>query len=157
MPPNAPLLVSVPILLLAAGVSAWALYERNPMSDDRPNPLSEAASKVGVAWSAAGGIVSALVSFGLLTSVQGDAVTAAGAAAEGTVTAVGTVLAGVLPLIAGVVASFRTASAGREHVTPVASPRDHEGRPLVAAPLIREGGQTRVVGDGDGIGEHRAE
>lgn len=157
MPPNTPLLAAVPILLLAAGVSAWALYERNPMSDDRPNPLSEAASKVGVAWSAAGGIVSALVAFGALTAAQGDAVTAAGQAAEGTVTALGTVLAGVLPLIAGVVASFRTASAGKDKVTPVDDPRSVDGRPLVPGALVRDGGQTRVIGDGDGIGDHRAD
>lgn len=128
--------MAVPILLLAAGVSAWALHEGNRMTDTRPNPLGEAASKVGVAWSAASGIVSALVTFGALTAAQGDAVTAAGAAAEGTVTALGTVLAGILPLIAGVVSAFRTASAGKEHVTPVASPRDNEGRVLVpAAPV----------------------
>ena len=103
------------------------------MVENRPNPLGEVASKVGVAWSAAGGLVSALVTFGALTAAQGDAVTAAGNAAEGTVTAFGTVIAGVLPLIAGVVSSFRTASAAREHVTPVVDPRDAAGRPLAPA------------------------
>ncbi len=100
-------------------------------SVSRPNPLGEAASKVGVAWSAAAGVVSALVTFGALTAAQGDAVAAVGAAAPETITAIGTVIAGVLPLISGVVASFRTASAGRESVTPVADPRAADGTPLV--------------------------
>ena len=117
------------------------------MSDPRPNPLSEAASKVGVAWSAAAGVVSALVSFGALTAAQGDAVTAAGQAAEGTVTAVGTVLAGVLPLIAGIVSAFRTTSAAREHVTPVVDPRDNAGRALTPdVPLAPTAADKRVAG-----------
>lgn len=122
------------------------------MTDNRPNPLGEIASKVGVAWSAAGGLVSALVAFGALTAAQGDAVTAAGAQAENTVTALGTVIAGVLPLVAGVVAAFRTASAGKEKVTPVVDPRAADGTPLVPAPV---GATPRVPGDG--IGDHRAE
>lgn len=97
---------------------------------NRPNPLAEVASKVGVAWSAAGGVLSALVAFGALSAAQGDAITAAGAAAEGTVTALGTVIAGVLPLVTGIVSAFRTTSAGKEHVTPVADPRDDQGRSL---------------------------
>lgn len=101
--------------------------------NDRPNPLAEVASKVGVAWSAAGGLISALVTFGVLTAAQGDAVTAAGAAAEGTVTALGTVIAGVLPLIAGIVSAFRTAAAGKDKVTPVDDPRDNAGNPLTPA------------------------
>lgn len=101
------------------------------MNDTRPNPLAEAASKVGTAWSAAAGVVSALVAFGALTVAQGSAITAAGDAAPGVVVALGTVLAAVTPLISGVIASFRTASAAREHVTPVADPRDDHGHALV--------------------------
>ena len=101
--------------------------------NDRPNPLGEAASKVGVAWSALSGVVGALVTFGALSTVQGDAITAAGQAAEGAVTATGTVLAGVLPLIAGVIAAFRTTAAAKPHVTPMEDPRDHDGNPLTRA------------------------
>lgn len=90
---------------------------------DRPNPLGAAASKVGTAWSAAAAVVSALVSFAVLTAAQGDAIQAAGAAAPDTITALGTLIAGVLPLISGVVASFRTAAAAKDHVTPIADPR----------------------------------
>ena len=115
---------------------------------DRPNPLKEAASKVGTAWSAAAGVVSALVAFGALNVAQGDAITAAGQAAEGTVTAVGTVLAGVLPLIAGIVSSFRTASAARDHVTPVSDPRNDAGQPLTpdtAPPRVPTAADKRVA------------
>lgn len=96
----------------------------------RPNPLREAASKVGTAWSAAAGVVSALVAFGALTAAQGTAITAVGEAAPTTIVALGTVIAGITPLISGVIASFRTASAGREQVTPVVDPRDDAGRAL---------------------------
>lgn len=106
--------------------------------DARPNPLASVASRVGVAWSAAGGLVSAAVTFGLLTAAQGDAITAAGAQAENSVTALGTVVAAVLPLISGIVAAFRTASAGKEVVTPVASPRDMDGNVLVPVATVGE-------------------
>lgn len=103
------------------------------MSDSRPNPLGEVASKVGVAWAAAGGVVSALAAFGVLSSVQASAIQAAGEAAPGTITALGTVIAGILPLITGIVSAFRTASAGKEKVTPVSDPRANDGTPLVPA------------------------
>lgn len=102
-------------------------------NNERPNPLGVAASKVGVAWSAASAVIGALVTFGVLSTAQGEAITLAGAEAQNTVTAVGAVVGGILPLIAGVVASFRTASAGREAVTPVADPRTVDGIPLVPA------------------------
>lgn len=98
--------------------------------DNRPNPLGAVASKVGGAWAAISGVVSALVAFGVLSGVQADAVTAAGEAAPGTITALGTVIAGVLPIISGVVAAFRTASAGKEVVTPMSDPRADDGTPL---------------------------
>lgn len=97
----------------------------------RPNPLAEAASKVGTAWSAAAGVVGALVAFGVLTAAQGSAISAAGDAAPATVVALGTIIAGVTPLISGIIASFRTASAAREKVTPVADPRDDHGNALI--------------------------
>lgn len=101
------------------------------MSDiSRPNPLAEAASRVGTAWSAASGVVGALVAFGALTVAQGSAITEAGEALSPTVTAVGVIVAGLAPLVSGVVASFRTASAAREHVTPVVDPRDDHGNAL---------------------------
>lgn len=112
----------------------------------RPNPLSEVASKVGVAWAAASGVVGALVTFGALTVAQGDAVTAAGAALEDSTTALGTVVGGLMPLIGAVVAAFRTTAAARDHVTPVTDPRDNAGHALTPGPA----GTTVLPG------EHRA-
>lgn len=103
------------------------------LPSNRPNPLGEAASKVGTAWSAGAGVVSALVAFGVLSVAQGDAIAVAGEAAPGTITALGTVIAGVLPIVSGIVSSFRTASAARDHVTPSRDPRDHDGTQLVRA------------------------
>lgn len=103
------------------------------MTDSRPNPLSTAASKVGTAWAAASGVVSALVTFGVLTAAQGDAITVAGEAAPSTITGLGTIIAGVLPIVSGVVSSFRTASAAKDDVTPVADPRDNAGNALTPA------------------------
>jgi hypothetical protein len=123
---------------------------------DRPNPLKNAASKVGTAWAAASGVVSALVTFGVLSAAQGEAITLAGAEAQNTVTADGTVVAGVLPLITGVVASFRTVAAAKDDVTPVASPRDNLGNVLtpdvpVAGPVTAAEtcGDSGVVAHGD--------
>lgn len=107
------------------------------MSDSRPNPLGAAASKVGTAWAGIAGLVSALVAFGVLTAAQGSSITMAGETAPGTVTALGTLIAGIMPVVGGVVAAFRTTDAARDHVTPVTSPMattvDGELVPLVPA------------------------
>lgn len=120
---------------------------------DRPNPLKDAASKVGTAWSAASGVVSALVAYGVLNVAQGDAVTAAGESAQSTVTALGTVLAGVLPLITGLITAFRTSAAAKDHVTPVSDPRDNAGQPLTpgpaAAPAVGPTSSGPTTTDGD--------
>ena len=124
----------------------------------RPNPLKEAASKVGTAWSAASGVIGALVTYGVLSGAQGEALTAVGAEAQNTVTAFGTVLGGILPLIAGVVTAFSATSAAKDHVTPVADPRNNAGQPLTpdtAPPRVpdkRVAGPTSsgsTVTDGD--------
>lgn len=103
------------------------------MSGTRPNPLGEAASRVGVAWSAVSGVVSALVAYGVLTITQATAIREAGEAIEPTVTAVGAVVAAITPVISGIVAAYRTAAAGREHVTPMSDPRAHDGTKLIPA------------------------
>lgn len=105
----------------------------SPVPVDRPNPLREAAAKTGTAWSAVSGVIGALVTFGALTAAQGHALDAVGGAAPDVITALGTVLAGVLPLLAGLVGAFRTASAARPHVTPTADPRTDQGVALVPA------------------------
>lgn len=97
------------------------------------NPLADIAKKVGTGWSAIAGVIGALVTYGVLSGAQGDAITAAGAQAQDTVTAFGTVLGGMLPLISGVIAAFSTAKTGEGHVTPLADPRDNAGNRLVPA------------------------
>lgn len=113
------------------------------MADERPNPLGDAASKAGTAWSGVAGLLGALVTFGTLTSAQGDAIGAAGNALSPTIIALGTVLAGVIPLIGGIVASFRTAAAARDHVTPVSDPMVAVGGTLV--PLTPDVGPATVA------------
>ena len=96
---------------------------------------------------AAQGVVGALVSFGVLSGAQGEALTAAGAEAQNTITAFGTVLGGILPLIAGVITAFTATGAARDHVTPSADPRDNAGRPLTPdAPLAPRAADKRVAG-----------
>lgn len=99
-------------------------------SNDRPNPLGEAASRTGAAWAAASGLVGALVTFGVLSAAQANAVTAAGDALPTTITAIGTLIAGVMPIVAGLISAFRTAAVARNHVTPIRDPRDDQGNPL---------------------------
>lgn len=116
------------------------------MADERPNPLKEVANKVGVAWATAASVVGMLVTFGVFTAAQGNAVSAVGDAIPGTIEALGIIAGGLVPLVGGVVAAFRTVAAGRDHVTPVSSPRDNDGNVLV--PLASVSGlQTPKVGD----------
>jgi hypothetical protein len=79
------------------------------MTTSRPRPLRVAASIVGGLTA----LVSGLVGSGLLTGGQGDAIT-------GIVTAVVTLLA-----------AFGITVATEPKVTPLADPRDREGRALV--------------------------
>ena len=104
------------------------------MADERPNPLKEVASKVGLAWAAVSGIVGALITYGVFTAAQGEAIANTGAALPGAIEAIGVVVGGLIPLIGAITAAFRTAAAGADHVTPVSSPRDNDGNVLVPAP-----------------------
>lgn len=134
--------------------------EEPPMSDispvPRPNPLGQAASKIGVAWAAASGVVGALVTFGVLTAAQGDAVTAAGQAAESTTTALGTVIGGVIPLIGAIVTAFRTTAGAKDQVTPIADPRNNAGVALTpdvgVAAVTQSPNAGATVADRDPVG-----
>lgn len=94
---------------------------------DRPRPVRDAASGVAKVVASVGGLITAGVSFGLLTAVQGDAIT------------------GLLGLIPGVVAAalpvwsaFRTATEAEPMVTPVSAPatRTYDGRLVPLVPDI---------------------
>lgn len=114
------------------------------MADATRNPLTDVAAKVGTGWSALSGVIGALVTYGVLSGAQGEALTAAGAEAQNTVTAFGTLLGGVLPLIAGVVSAFGTAKIGEGHVTPVVDPRAVDGTPLVPRGAAEASGEHRL-------------
>lgn len=106
---------------------------------ERPNPLREVASKVGTAWSAVSAVIGAAVSFGLLTAAQAEALADTGEALPGVIMALGTIAGAVIPLLGGIVASFQTVKVGKDHVTPVSSPRDNDGNvltPDVVAPVV---------------------
>ena len=109
------------------------------MSADRPNPLRQVAASVGTAWAAVSAVVGALVTFGVFTAAQGDAVQAAGAALPGGLVALGTVLGGLVPLLGAVVASFHTAASGKDHVTPLSSPQDAQGGALAPVQSVVPG------------------
>lgn len=90
-------------------------------------PLSAAAKKVAALVAPLSGVVSALVAYGALTAVQADAVNGALSSISPTIVAVGTVIAGLAPIVASLAAAFGTASAARPDVTPTADPRDDDG------------------------------
>lgn len=107
---------------------------------DRPNPLGKVASTVGVAWSALAGLVGALVMFGVLTTAQANAIQTIGSVAPDTITAIGTAIGGIMAMLSGVVAAFRTVAHGKDDVTPVVDPRDYAGNRLIPAGPFADGG-----------------
>lgn len=89
----------------------------------RPTPLRDVARDVNATLGIASAILTALVGYGLLTVAQKDAI------------------AGLLGLIPGALtgmsvmwATLRAAQRGEQLVTPLSSPQDAGGRPLVAEP-----------------------
>lgn len=109
-------------------------WKGNPMDENRPNPLGSAAKTVAAVWAIAGGIVSALVAFGVLSAEQGQALDQLGQAAPGALVVAGTLIAGIAPLLASIGAAFHVAAKAKPDVTPVADPRDNFGRPLLVSP-----------------------
>lgn len=100
---------------------------------ERPNPLLTALTKAGTAVAALGGVVSYLVTAGLITLAQGDALTAAAAQAQDVVAHLGGVVAGVLAILAGLSTAFGTVQVGKQGTTPVVDARDNDGVQLVRA------------------------
>lgn len=98
---------------------------------DRPNPLGKVAASVGVAWSAAGAVLSALAAWGVLSVATAHSAQVIGDALPDTIVALGTLIAAATPLITGILAAFRTVAHGKDYVTPLSSPRDTDGNALV--------------------------
>lgn len=122
--------------------------------EDRPNPLKDAATKVGGVWATVGGVVGMLVSLGVVSAAQGQALTSLGDAVSPTLLGVGALVGGIVPLVTGLIAAFRTGASARPKVTPVDDPRilDAVTGELVA--LVPAGGP--FAGD-DTLGKHNKE
>lgn len=86
----------------------------------RPRPLMEKVRSVGGALAALTGLVAWGTSFGFLTEEQGGATAALLALVPGVIGAIGTVLT-----------AFGVVKSGEKLVTPLSSPQDNRGVPLV--------------------------
>lgn len=86
---------------------------------DRPRPLMDAAARLSQVIGILGSLTTGLVGFGILTIVQGDAVTGL----------LGT-LPGVVTAVASVLSAFGVVRAGEPQVTPLSDPRDDAMIPL---------------------------
>ncbi|MGH3796031.1 MAG: hypothetical protein ACRDS0_29500 [Pseudonocardiaceae bacterium] len=95
----------------------------------RPTPLREAAALWSKVHGAIGGVITALVTAGILTAGQGASLTHGSLSLDALISAaVGVVTAGT-----AVAAAFSTAKTAEPAVTPLADPRDATGRALVPA------------------------
>lgn len=95
----------------------------------RPAPLREAARLWGLVIGAASAVIASLVTAGSISADQGSLL-------EGGFTKADLVISAVVGLVtwgSTAAAAFSTAKTGEAAVTPVVSPRDHQGRILVPA------------------------
>lgn len=88
--------------------------------DNRPRPLHDAAARMTKLFGIIGTVVTAAAGWGVLTSVQGDALLGL----------LG-VIPGVITLVTTVLAAFGVVREGEPQVTPLADPRDASMNPLV--------------------------
>jgi predicted anti-sigma-YlaC factor YlaD len=94
----------------------------NPQIDpSRPRPLQTVASGVAKVVGMLTALVTAAAGYGIVTAVQGDAVTGLLGALPGIVTLIGTVAA-----------AFQVANKGEPKVTPMSDPQASNGQRLVA-------------------------
>ena len=112
----------------------------------RPTPLRDIASKVSATIGVIGGLVAGLVTAGVLSSTQADALGDSFTAVDLLFSAV----IGVITALSGLTTAWRTAKAGEEKVTPVASPMNNDGvrlAPLSADVSVRESRHTLLADD----------
>jgi hypothetical protein len=93
---------------------------------DRPTPIRDAASAVQKGLGMLGAIATAAAGYGIITAVQGDAVTGLLGAIPGVVT-----------LVSNLLVAFGIVNKAEPQVTPLASPRDSQGNALVASGVQR--------------------
>lgn len=118
-------------------------------------PIYKAAATIGTVVTGAVALIGTALQLGIISTEQADAYTDTAAAVTGALPELASSVTLIVGLLAGIGGSFATAWHARKRTVPVDS--DAYRVAAVTAPLVREAGQTRVVGDGDGIGEHRAE
>ncbi|MDL5159389.1 hypothetical protein [Actinomycetospora termitidis] len=119
------------------------------MSDvSRPKPITDAVKVVGSGISGVLGVVQTLVVLGVLNSQQAEAINELGYATSGALpvladatSTIVAVVAGLITIGTGVAASFGVAKTAEPKVTPLESPRNADGVPLItsAAPGTYQG------------------
>jgi hypothetical protein len=95
------------------------MTEYSRIDDYRPRPLVDAATWVGRVTGLLGVATTSLVGWGVVTAVQGDAVTGL----------LGTI-PGVVTGVTALLSAFGVVRRGEPMVTPVSDPRDDAGRSL---------------------------
>lgn len=114
---------------------------------DRPNPLSNVAAKLGPAWGALAGVIVALVPLGIITQAQADSIGVLGDSVVSGASIVGPIVGGVLAAALAVGQAFTQARVSKDDVTPVADPRDNQGRALTPdAPATPAQGSSLAPG-----------
>jgi len=103
---------------------------------DRPNPLGRVAATVGTTFAGLAGLIGAVVELHVLTQAQADALNYAGHELPTAVLVVGGLVTLVTGAVSGLAGAFGTAKFGKDHVTPISSPRNNDGVPLVPGPRI---------------------
>jgi len=88
----------------------------------RPRPILDAVRGVGTVTALIGSLVTALVGVGVFNTAQGSAAQALLAT-----------VAAVIPAVTGLLVAFGVLRKAEPKVTPLSSPMDNQGRPLVAA------------------------
>ena len=103
----------------------------------RPSPLTDALAKVAPGVSALVALVTGLGSMGLLSATQvaevasyGDDVTAA-VAPTGAIAIAGGAVVGLIAGAAHLIATLKSGKTAEAGTTPLTSPQDHDGTPLV--------------------------
>lgn len=104
-----------------------------PVTTDRPSPIDQAVKSVGTGVSAILAVVTFLVQYGVFTPDQQQAINDAGQVVISQANPLAAVVSAICVAIAGVVASFAAGKTAKTKVTPVADPRDNDGRPLTPA------------------------
>lgn len=106
-------------------------------SSARPQPIIDAFKSVGVALSGLGGVVTTLVTLGVLSTDQGDSVTDLLNYGVSNADVLSAIVAGAVTIGAGLVASFGTGKTAQARVTPIEDPRDNDGTSLVPAWVVQ--------------------